>query len=909
MRVVTAASATIELGDLEATPTISIINYSRRVTDDFGVTTVVERGFARRMAVRLAMPLVNVDALQRNLADLRATTALWVASDLFASLSVRGIYKDFSIDLSVPPISFCTLTIEGVAEATIPADPGGDPAPEGLPSSLQMIQPVTITTGVLTASNVAENDAPEWVSGTAYAMGARVIKAATHRIYESLVIGNSGNDPDGLSGKWLDVGPTNRWAMFDQALGTATSASGSIVVTVNAGSITALALLDVTAATVRVQATGYDRTLAVVAGAIPFLDLPASAGAVTVTITGPGTVSVGTLVSGSLVNLGITEASPTAGITDYSRQTVDDFGEVTVTQRAWAKRMTANAVIRTDALDVVFNRLAAVRAQPSLWIGKSCIDSLTVYGFFKDFSIEVGDTVSKLSLSIEGLSTAAKIEPIGLTQDQLDDIATALATAQAASAAITSEAVARSGADGALATRIDNVVSTVGSNTSAISTETTARTNADGALGTRIDNVVATVGSNTTAISTEITSRTTADSALGNRIDNISATFSSNPNLCPDVSEWTCLNNAGFGISPYWGPAIQAAPTTLGEAEYARSPAIPVAGGAAYTLSCDLIGFQAINGAYAEADMYAVNRGGALTGYSGRSIPARTDFANGVPRYVVNWTPPAGSVAVYVRLLGYETSPGDIQVIGLRRPKLEFGAVATAYSLEGQSVRSAASIKDEATARASADGALATRATNLEATSGSNVARLNTVESVASDAYGRSRAFVRQIAVAGSGRAQLDFYADSNGGGGVDLVGDMSISGNLIVGGTITTPKIAVGAVTGQVNASNAGSQAVPSGGGGNTYLSMTRTTVGGPLIISGSFICTVGAGGACTWNLQRDGTIIAIGAVNQQGGISTSFSTVDQPGAGSHTYDLNVSSTYGGTISNRTMVGLEFQR
>ena len=131
MRVEIAGGEVVTLGTTEAAPTIGITDYSRRVTDDFGVTTVVERGFSRRMSVRMALPFAAVDALQRRLADLRATAAMWVADDRFDSLKVNGFYKDFSIDLAVPPLSYCTLTIEGLAETEAFADPGGDPASAG----------------------------------------------------------------------------------------------------------------------------------------------------------------------------------------------------------------------------------------------------------------------------------------------------------------------------------------------------------------------------------------------------------------------------------------------------------------------------------------------------------------------------------------------------------------------------------------------------------------------------------------------------------------------------------------------------------------------------------------------------------------------------------------------------------
>ncbi|MGH6746597.1 carbohydrate-binding protein [Novosphingobium sp.] len=413
MKVILDGGEVIDLGVTEATPTIGIVDYSRRVTDDYGVTTVVERGFARRMSVRLVVPFDQTDALQRNLAAIRAKPARWVADDRFAWLDFRGFFKDFEIDLAVPPKSYCTLTVEALADTEAFADPGGDPAPGGAASTLQLLQPITIEGAALAASTVPENDYPEWSADTTYALGARVIKAATHRIYESGALGNKGNDPAGISGKWSDVGPTNRWAMFDQALGSTTAAAGAITVTLAAGTIDAVALLDVKGAAVRVQAAGYDRTAAPNAsGTITFLDMPETAGQVIVTVTGAGTVEVGTLLVGQLVGLGSTTDSPKAGITDFSRKEADEFGDVQVVERAWAKRMTLQAKLRRDAIDLVAGRIAAVRAKPSLWIGKEGMETLTAYGFFKDFTIEVDATVCTLSLSIEGLSTAGKVEPL-----------------------------------------------------------------------------------------------------------------------------------------------------------------------------------------------------------------------------------------------------------------------------------------------------------------------------------------------------------------------------------------------------------------------------------------------------------------------------------------------------------------
>lgn len=410
MKVKVGAGAPIELGATEAAPTIGIVDYSRRVTDDFGVTTVVERGFARRMSVRIGLPTEEVDSVQQLLADLRATEAEWIADDDIAWLQTTGFYKDFAVDLALPPLSYCTLAVEGLAESAAVVDGGEDPAPDGQTSTLQVLQPLEMTAAWLVAHNVPETDAPAWAIGTVYPLAYRVIRTSTHHIYESLIAGNTGHVPETSPAQWLDVGPTNRWAMFDQALGTATAAVSPIIVTIDAPGDNAIALLDVTADTVRVQATDYDRTELVGPGPVTFLDLPEAGGQVTVTVSGIGTLSIGTLLVGRVVGLGITEASPSAGITDFSRKEVDEFGEVSIVQRAWAKKMTARALIATEAVDLTADRIAAVRARPALWIADAALDSLIVYGFFRDFGIEIGETISKLSLSIEGLSKAQALQ-------------------------------------------------------------------------------------------------------------------------------------------------------------------------------------------------------------------------------------------------------------------------------------------------------------------------------------------------------------------------------------------------------------------------------------------------------------------------------------------------------------------
>lgn len=297
---------------------------------------------------------------------------------------------------------------------------------------MRLIRPTTLTDAMLTSSTAPETDYPAWSSATAYAVGARVILTATHRRYEALA-GSTNVSPSTDPTKWLDLGPTNRWAMFDARVGTATSRTDSLQVGLAPGTIDALALIDTEAesATVTLTVSGvlvYSRSQTFNVGGVAidnwfswffeplgqktsmlFLDVPVyAAGQLSVTLTRDNpadSVSCGTLLVGRQLSLGDTEHGADIGIIDYSRKETDQFGVTSVVERAFAKRMTAKVVMPTDAIDDIHRSLAALRATPVLWIGSESFESLTVYGFYKEFSIDIAyPTVSYCSLTIEGLT-------------------------------------------------------------------------------------------------------------------------------------------------------------------------------------------------------------------------------------------------------------------------------------------------------------------------------------------------------------------------------------------------------------------------------------------------------------------------------------------------------------------------
>ena len=297
---------------------------------------------------------------------------------------------------------------------------------------MKLIRPIAITDAMLSSSTVPENDHPAWSVGTAYVTGNRVILASTHRRYEALAA-STGVNPSSDPTKWLDLGPTNRWAMFDARVGTATTRTASLQAVLAPGAVDAVALIDTDAegATVTLTVDGvtaYTRTQSFNLGgnaidnwfswffepigrrsSLLFLDVPVYAnGVVSVTVIRDNpadTVSCGTLLMGRQFSIGDTEHGVDIGIIDYSRKETDQFGVISVVERAYAKRMTARVVMQTDAVDDVHRNLAALRATPVLWIGSETFESLTVFGFYKEFSIDLAyPTVSYCSLTIEGLT-------------------------------------------------------------------------------------------------------------------------------------------------------------------------------------------------------------------------------------------------------------------------------------------------------------------------------------------------------------------------------------------------------------------------------------------------------------------------------------------------------------------------
>lgn len=299
-----------------------------------------------------------------------------------------------------------------------------------------VVKPTIVAKAMLISSTATETYSA-WSSGTAYIVGNRVLRTTTERIYQRLIAGTTATLPESDPTNWLDLSPSNRWAMFDNQVSTTTTATTSLAVTIATGGMDTLMLAGALAYTAVISVrdglggtevysesigmTGetpvdwygyffYDRlsttsnTQVVRRGLPPIIN-----GHLTVTLTGGtgNTVALGSLLFGIAQDVGSTNYGARSGITDFSVKSTDAFGTTTFVKRAFSKRLSADMLITNAQLNRIQRLLYSLRATPCIWVGSeedTLTEALVIYGFYKDFSTTISYPFHSLcSLEIEGL--------------------------------------------------------------------------------------------------------------------------------------------------------------------------------------------------------------------------------------------------------------------------------------------------------------------------------------------------------------------------------------------------------------------------------------------------------------------------------------------------------------------------
>lgn len=301
-----------------------------------------------------------------------------------------------------------------------------------------VIPPIQITEAMLTSS-IPEPDASvgeaAWNPATSYVAGTRVIRTTTHKVYEKVAPdGVDAGLPEVTPSKWVEVGPTNRWAMFDTSRSTQSTSTTDIIVTISPGArFNAIVVVGSTATSVETSvsspSTGvvftstdnmYSRTsfrwyeyffkvfnlrTQLLKTNIP----PVSSSSVTITarVGGSGLVALGGILLGSAVFLGDVQVSPSIESTNFSKIERDVFGNANLVPRRVVPKTTQETLVHRSHINKIMATRELLNAVPALWAGLTddthgYFEPLLIFGIYKEFAIDMTyPDHAKINLELE----------------------------------------------------------------------------------------------------------------------------------------------------------------------------------------------------------------------------------------------------------------------------------------------------------------------------------------------------------------------------------------------------------------------------------------------------------------------------------------------------------------------------
>lgn len=302
-----------------------------------------------------------------------------------------------------------------------------------------VIPPVKITDVNFISSNIPEPSSSEvsWNAATNYSLGAVVIRTTTHRKYECQVAGVDAGLPESTPDRWLDVGPTNRWAMFDQNRSIQSTNLNSIVVEVTPNKrINSVGLLGIEADTARIEMYDSLNNLVYDSGdksvnsrntltwtdyffgefaylpSLLLLDLPPYASArIKITLTNTGdTVKCSGVVLGSKVILGKTQYNAKSDCLNFSKIERDEFGNSLLIPRRTIPKTQQTLYTDKSLVNVARKVREQLNAVPALWSGldeentHDYFEAILIFGVYKQFEIDLAHpTVAYINLELEEL--------------------------------------------------------------------------------------------------------------------------------------------------------------------------------------------------------------------------------------------------------------------------------------------------------------------------------------------------------------------------------------------------------------------------------------------------------------------------------------------------------------------------
>lgn len=227
---------------------------------------------------------------------------------------------------------------------------------------------------------------------------------------------------------------TGAEAMFDGYVETQTEAPEELVTTFGVGGKNCVAIFNDYGLTATLEVGGETLTVSLIRDSIKdwwdyffapsrigrdvVFYFPTQTGDATLTIAYPGgTAKCGLCVTGVAREIGSTEWGAEVGITDYSKISVDGFGQTYLAAGQFARRAQCEIIITREQYDIAYREIVKNRGLPTLFdfnmpaaplteyhTSEHGFQSLLIYGFCEAFSPPIEYGVSRGTIEAKGLT-------------------------------------------------------------------------------------------------------------------------------------------------------------------------------------------------------------------------------------------------------------------------------------------------------------------------------------------------------------------------------------------------------------------------------------------------------------------------------------------------------------------------
>lgn len=115
---VLALGSLYDIGEVDYGVDVGIIDYSRKTTDTFGTTELVEGAYARRGNFRVSVEASDLRRVNQLMTRIRSTPCLFIGhedTDTYGPLTIWGWPRQFSQIVSFPTLTYMNLQVEGLS--------------------------------------------------------------------------------------------------------------------------------------------------------------------------------------------------------------------------------------------------------------------------------------------------------------------------------------------------------------------------------------------------------------------------------------------------------------------------------------------------------------------------------------------------------------------------------------------------------------------------------------------------------------------------------------------------------------------------------------------------------------------------------------------------------------------------